>query len=255
MREEAAVKPVEYVFRIDVFQPETLPMGRLAEYLAALAKMFGHPEHTHFRAVEPGSAKLRTAIDPVDAPKVAARLNGVSIGEGAKDALAGKQALEDLLANDNAVATLTEGDSDRVVVAFVGRNRPKPLSFPPFREDTSIDGQLVSIGGRDSSAHAILQDGETLHVGVSMPRSMARELAPLLYGPVIRLFGNGRFERQAGGVWKMSDFKVDRFERLEDRPAREVLESLRTIPGNRVMDADAYTRTAESSDDTGETGL
>lgn len=249
------MKPVEYVFRIDIYDPATLPMGRLAEYLAALAKMFGHPEHTHFVAVEPGSARLRTAVDPVDAPKVEARLNGVSVGEGPKDALAGKQALEDLLANDNALGALTEGDTDRVVVAFVGRNRPKPLTFPPFREDTSIDGQLVSIGGRDSSAHAILQDGDTLHVGVSMPRSMAKDLAPLLYGPVIRLFGNGKFERQVGGVWKMSDFRVDRFERLQDRPAREVLESLRTIPGNRLMDADAYARTVESNDHDGTDGL
>lgn len=234
------MKPVEYVFHIDVFQPETLPMGRLAEYLAALAKMFGHPEHTHFVAVERGSAKLRTAVDPVDAPKVEARLNGVSVGDGTKDALAGKQALEELLANDNALGTLTEGATDRIVVAFIGRNRPKPLSFPPFREDTSVDGQLVSIGGRDTTSHAILQDGDVLHVGLSMPRSMARELAPLLYGPTLRLFGNGKFERLGGGVWKMSDFKVDRFERLDDRPVGEVLEGLRAIPGNRLMDADAY---------------
>src|SRR5689334_6856086 len=107
-------------------------MGRLAEYLAALAKMMGHAEHTHFVGVERGSAKLRTKIDEVDAPKVEARLDGVRIGEGRKDALAGKQALEDVLANANAIATLTVGDSDQVVVPFIGRNRPKPLTFPPF---------------------------------------------------------------------------------------------------------------------------
>lgn len=245
------MKPVEYVFRIDVFQPETMPMARLAEYMAALAKMFGHAERTHFVAVEKGSAKLRTAVDPVDAPKVEARLNGVRIGDAPKDAIAGKLALEDLLANDNAVATLTEGDSDRVVIPFIGRNRPKALTFPPFREDTSIDGVLVKIGGKDPSAHATLQDGEVFHVGVTMRRELARELAPLLYGPTIRMFGNGRFERQPDGVWKMSDFKVDRYERLDERPIGEALTLMRAVPGNRLMEADSYRDVAATRDEDG----
>lgn len=248
------MKPVEYVFRIDVFRPETLPMARLAEYLAALARMFGHPDHTHFVGVEEGSAKLRTAIEPVDAPKVEARLNGLRIGDAPKDALAAKQALEDLLANDNAVGTLTNGDTDQVVVAFIGRNRPKPLIFPPFREDASIDGQLVAIGGRDSTAHATLQDGDVFHVGVTMRREMARDLAKLLYGPSVRMHGNGRFERQSDGMWKMTDFRVDRYEFLDGRPVHEVLEAVRAVPGNRLMDASAY-RDIAALRDGGDEGL
>lgn len=246
------MKSVEYVFRIDVFDPETLPMGRLAQYLAALAKMFGHEEHTHFVRVERGSAKLRTAVDAVDAPKVETRLNGLRLGDGPREALAAKQALDDLLANDNAVGTLTEGDGDRVVMAFPGRTRAKVLTFPPFREDTSIDGVLVSIGGRDTTAHAQLQDGETLHVGVTMPRALARILAPLLYGPTLRLHGNGRFERLASGVWKMTDFRVDRHEILDDRPLHEVLEAARAVPGNGLMDPEAYRDIAAFRDEEGD---
>lgn len=239
---EAAVNPVQYVFHIDVFRPETLPMGRLADYLSALARMMGSTEHTHFVAVEPGSAQLRTEVDPVDAPKVETRLNGLSVGEGPKDGLAAKQHLDDLLANDNAVGVLTEVSTNRVVIAFAGRNRPKPLSFPSFREDTTIDGILVSIGGRDTTAHAQLQDGDVLHTGVSMPRGLARELAPLLYGPVLRLHGSGRFERQASGQWKMSDFKVDRYDRLDARPISDVLNAIRSVPGNGLMEPDAYSQ-------------
>lgn len=234
------MNPVEYVFRIDVFKPETLPMARLAEYLAALARMFGYPDHTHFIGVEEGSAKLRTAIEAVDAPKVETRLNGVRIGDAPRDALAAKQQLEDLLANDNAVGTLTEAGTDRVVVAFVGRNRQKILTFPPFREDASIDGQLVSIGGRDSTAHATLQDGNVVHVGITMRRELARDLAKLLYGPSVRMHGNGRFERQADGTWKMTDFRVDRYEVLDGRSVNDVLDAVRAVAGNRLMDASAY---------------
>ena len=242
------MEPVEYVFRIDAFTPDNLPMARLAEYLTALAKMFGHPDHTHFVRVEPGSAMLRASVEPVDAPKVEARLNSVRVGEGPKDALAAKQVLEELLANDNAVGALSEAATNRVVVPFVGRNRPKPLSFPPFREDTTIDGQLVAIGGRDATAHATLQDGSTFHVGLTMRRELARELAKLLYGPALRLHGNGRFERDAAGTWKMADFRVDRHEVLDERPLHDVLNAIRSVPGNRLLDAEAYRDTSALRD-------
>jgi hypothetical protein len=245
------LKPVEYVFRIDVFTPETLPMGRLALYLAALAKMYGHEEHTHFIGVEPGSARLRTAVDPVDAPKVEARLNNLRIGQGTKDAASAKLLLEDLLANDNAVGALSVGDSDHIIIPFVGRNRPTRIIFPAFREDTTIDGVLVRIGGRDSTAHATLLDGETVHLGVTMSHAMARQLAPLIYGPALRLHGNGRFERQSDGVWKMSDFRVDRHEVLDDRPIHQVLETIREIPGNRLMDESSYRDISAQRDDEG----
>lgn len=232
--------PTEYVFRIDIFTPETLAMGRLAQYLAALAKMLGHEERIHFIGIERGSAKLRTAIDPVDAPKVEARLNGLRVGDGPKESLSAKQTLDEMLANDNAIGELIAAGSGQVILAFAGRNRPRPLAFPAFREDTSIYGVLVSIGGRDHSAHAQLQDGDILHVGITMRRELARQLAKLLYGPTLRLHGNGRFERHANGIWKMSDFRVDRHEVLEERPLRTILDEIRTVPGNRLMEPDAY---------------
>lgn len=234
------IEPTEYVFRIDVFTPATLPLKRMAEYLAALAKMFGHPEHIHFGGLTKGSALLHSTIDPVDAPKVATRLDGIRLGAAPKDALAAKEELENLLANDNAVGDLTNVATGEVVVPFVGRDRPRPILFPPFREDTTIDGQLVNVGGKDTTAHAILQDGDTYHTGITMSRAMAKDLAPLLYGPQLRFFGNGRFERSAGGEWKMTDFRTTYFEKLDDRPAAEALADIRSIPGNGLMAPDVY---------------
>ncbi len=238
------MEPVEYVFSIDAFTPASLPMGRLAEYLAALSKMLGHPEHTHFLRVDHGSAELVHIVDAVDAPKVETRINDIRVGAGPKDGAKARQQLEDLLANDNAVGVLREKATGRVVLPFVGRNRPKPLTFPPFRENASIDGVIVSIGGRDTTAHATLQDGDVFHTGVEMKRDMARDLAPLLYGPAVRLHGNGRFERQTDGVWRMSDFKVERVERLDERPIGEVLAAVREVPNSSLVAPEAYRRAA-----------
>lgn len=242
------MNPIEYVFSIDAFTPNTLPMSRLAEYLAALAKMLGHTEHTHFVRVEEGSAQLIHKVDAVDAPKVETRLNNVRLGQAPKDALKAQKELDDLLANDNAVGTLSERATGRVVVPFLGRNRLKPIVFPAFRENTVIQGQIVSIGGRDSTAHAILQDGDVVHANLSMTREIARELAPLLYGPVVRLHGNGKFERQNEGNWKILDFKVDRYEQLDESLPKDFLLELRAIPGNDLMSSDVYQRLGSRSD-------
>ena len=231
--------PVEYVFRIDVFTPETLPQKRLAEYLAALSRLFAHHEHIHFAGVSEGSAKLHSLVDVVDAPKVATRLDGIRMGGAPKDALAAKEELELLLANDNATGELTHAATGKVVVPFVGRDRPRSIVLPPFREDTAIEGQLVNIGGKDTTAHATLQDGERFHTGIAMSRELARDLAPLLYGPALRLYGNGRFERLAGGEWKMTDFRTHRYEKLSSRPLAEVLSDIAALPNNGLMDPNA----------------
>lgn len=232
--------PTDYVFRIDAFTPETLPMARLAQYLEQLAKLLGHTEHTHFVRVDPGSAQLVHRVDAVDAPKVETRLNGVRLGDAAKDALTAHRALDELLLNDNAVGTLTEAATGRIVVPFVGRSRPKLLGFPSFRQDAAIDGQVVNIGGRDNTAHAILQDGDVYHANISMRRDVARQLAKLLYGPIVRLHGSGRFDRRPDGMWNMLDFRVDRFETLDERSLSETMSALRDIAGNGLMNADAY---------------
>jgi hypothetical protein len=243
------VKPTEFTFLINELTPDTLPMARLAIYLAALAKLIGHDERTHFVGIEPGSVKLVHKVEAVDVPKVENRLYGVLTGNAPKEALAARQVLEDLLANDNADGSLFETGTGRVVIPFVGRNRPKPITFPPFREDTTIQGQIVSVGGKDSTAHAILQDGDVFHAHVSMKRDLARELAKLLYGPTVRLHGNGKFERQNDGVWKMLDFKVERFTLLDDKTVAETLAGLRQVPGNGLMKAESYREILKARDD------
>ena len=52
----------EYRFRIDVFKPDTMPMGRLAEYMADLSQLLGEKEQVHFVRLEEGS-KIELAYD------------------------------------------------------------------------------------------------------------------------------------------------------------------------------------------------
>lgn len=243
------MKDIEYVFSIDAFTPDNLPMGRLAEYLIVLAKLMGHRDNTHFVSLEPGSAMVVHKVEHVDAPKVEARLARIRMGDAPKEALRARSDLDDLLANDNAVGTLSERATGRVIIPFPGRNRPKPIAFPPFRENASIFGQVVRVGGTDDTAHAILQDGDISYTNINMSREIAKQLAHRLYGPLVRLHGNGRFERQPDGEWRMLDFRVERFDDLDDKELSLSLQSLREIDGNGLMLNDAYWQSRKLAED------
>jgi hypothetical protein len=244
------MRSVVYVFRIDAFSPGTLPMARLADYMAQLAKLIGHAEHTHFIGVEEGSAKLVHTVDEEDAEGVRGRLSDVAAGTGPKDALAARAKLDDLLAEDQAVGELCERGG-AVILPFPGRLREKPLTFPAFRQDGAIEGQVVSIGGKDASAHAILQDGDITLTGLTMKRGLARDLAQYLYGPKVRLTGNGRWERHPDGAWKLLEFRVEGFKTLDEKPLAEVLQELRRLPGNGLMKDSAYRDVINLSSDDG----
>ena len=225
----------EYTFRIDAFTPDTLPMARLAEYMAALAELIGSQTSTHFVRLAPGSARVVARIDEQDATKVQRRLSIVEGPQAEPGVVKAFKALDDLLADDNAIGEVINPQG-AVIIPFPGRNRPRPLAFPAFRQDGSLDGEIVSIGGKDKTAHIILRDGVITYSNIELTHALARELAPRLYGPKVRLVGRGRWERHPDGAWKLLSFTVDRYDVLDDAPLSEVLADIRGVPDNGLMD-------------------
>ena len=118
--------PRQYRLKIDVFSVDSLPMGRLAEYMAELARLLGEQEHVHFSHLENGSAVLVSNIDELALPKVAERVQKVREGRAPKEAMQAFRTLDGLLAKDNAVAVLIPPDCTNVI-EFPGRTRPKPV--------------------------------------------------------------------------------------------------------------------------------
>ncbi|MES2173873.1 MAG: hypothetical protein V4523_07985 [Pseudomonadota bacterium] len=238
------VDDTEYRFRIGAFSPATIPMGRLAEYMGALADMIGHKERTHFVTLDEGSTDIVHRVESVDAPKVEQRLLAISYGNADKAAMKAFDRLNDLLANDNAIGAL----AGPVNILFAGRDKTKPVVYPPIRQSGSIIGQVVNIGGKDSTAHVILENEGVIYSNCELTRSMARDLAQHLYGPTIRLNGSGKWQRLEDGQWKLHAFKVDSFDVLDDAPLDEVLRRIATIEGNGLMSNDVYAAMIELRD-------
>jgi hypothetical protein len=67
--------PREYRFKITAYTPATIPMARLAEYMAELAVVLGEEEHVHFVRLQKGSTVLVHNIEN----EIFCKLTGASL--------------------------------------------------------------------------------------------------------------------------------------------------------------------------------
>lgn len=221
----------EYRFVIDAFKPDTLPMKRFAEYVRDLARLLGHENEVHFDRVEEGSVEAVITVDEPAQPKVAKRLASVAAGEGGDEAVSAFEDIDKRLASDNAVGILKAVDGENVV-AFPGRERTQPLEYPTFNEPATLEGTLVSLRGLDKTKHAQLHDGTDLITGIEATDiELLQRLRNYLFGPPIRLIGQGRFQRSAEGTWSMKSFRIHEFEPLDTQSFEETVTKLRSLRG------------------------
>lgn len=227
----------QYRLKIDVFSVDSLPMSRLAEYMAELAVLLGERERVHFSHLEKGSAVLVSNIEPVAFPKVENRIAQVREGSAPKDAMQAYKNIDNLLAKDGAVAVLA-GPSTENVIEFPGRSRPKPVRYGPFREVGTLDGRIFRIGGRDETIPIWLKDGEVEYHCNVRGEEVARRLAPYYLNGIVRVHGSGKWVREENGTWKLEQFDIGDFEVLDDSPMTEVVTKLRAVEGGTWHDSE-----------------
>ena len=240
----------QYRLKIDVFSVETLPMSRLAEYMSELAKLLGDQEHVHFSHLEPGSAVLVSSVEDTAVPKVGERLQKVQHGHGPKDAMQAHKALDTLLAKDNAIATLTANDGAEIFF-FPGRTRPKPIRYGPFREDGSLDGTVIRLGGRDESIPILLKDAEGAEYPCQTTVELSKKLAHYYRGATVRVHGNGKWLREENGSWTLQQFDISSFEVIDDNPLVDVVEKLRAVTGSEWSNDTSLSNVDELRQDEG----
>ena len=220
----------EYRFRIDAYSPDTLPMVRLADYMGELARLLGNTDQVHFDRLEEGSAVLVQRVEPEAAAEVKERIQALAQRNAPQDVVKAFTTVNRLLADDNATGSLQESGGAEVI-RFPGREEPAPVTFGAFNQTGVLDGVLIRIGGRDDTVPAHLHDGDTIHL-CNASREMARRLAVHLYGPPLRVHGEGRWERDADGCWMMRRFNITDFDELDDAPLGQIVERLRAVEGS-----------------------
>ncbi len=226
----------EYRFRIDAFTPDTLPMARLAQYMADLATMLGEQDSVHFVRIEKSSAVLVHQIEDDAAPRVKERVNRVRRGDGPGDAMKAFRETNKRLKADNSVGTLT-GDGEAEIIRFPGREMEEPVVFGPFNQEGTLDGKVIMVGGKSDPVPVHLEQGATVYI-CQAKRDIARTLGRYLFQSELRVRGEGRWTREADGTWTLNRFTIYSFEVLDDEPLSAVVAKLREIPGSGWQDVD-----------------
>jgi hypothetical protein len=222
----------EYRLRIDAFTPATLPMKRLAEYMAEFARLLGEPERVHFVRVDEGSAVLVSRIDTQAETKVAKRLLEVRSGVGDPEGIKAEKRIDAMLATDEAIGQLLDQNGAEII-PFPGRSRPKPLRYGPFREDGVLEGILIRIGGKDDSVPVWLRDATVIHKCMAKEELARRISVHYPAGDFLRVWGTGRWMREEDGSWSMERFDIREFEPLDAASLSEVIRKLHAVQGAR----------------------
>ncbi|MEM9624331.1 MAG: hypothetical protein AAF993_22010 [Pseudomonadota bacterium] len=236
--------PKHLIYKLNIdgsYKPGTIPMQRLSEYMADLAMLLGEPSSVHFDRMEEGSAVLVATIDEPAIPKVTQRVMSIGRGEAPDDLRKVFVQLDKRLADDNAVGSLSafpDDDSGAVVLSFPGKERPKPIDYGLIRQQGTIEGVPVRVGGQDKTAHLILEDRNQTYSRINLTREQASKIGHYLYTKVIRLHGSGSWRRDENGQWQLERFRVDRFEVLDEVPVREVLDRIRSVEGSGWKDVE-----------------
>ena len=216
----------QFRFKIDSYTPATIPMKRLAEYMAELALLLGHEKSVHFIGLEEGSAVLVQTVEAPEYPKVVDRVTSLNRGEARPEVIKAFTKLDAMLANDNAIGVLSDGGLGSVV-KFPGRERPAALAYGAFTQDGSLDGTLIRVGGKDDTVPVHLQDGERIYP-CNTTRELAREMAVHIFGAPLRVHGSGRWRRHPDGGWEMK-FQVSSYEVLDSTDLLSVVAKLRAV--------------------------
>ncbi len=213
-----------YELYIDAFTPDTIPMARLAQYMASFAELLGNRDHVHFGRLRSGSLTVAARVDEVARPKVSRRMEEIRLGgqvsESARKAF---NDIDEKLAGDNATGHIQKGSVK--LIEFPGRLRPVEEKLGPVVQPCSLDGEVIMIGGRDSTINVHLKAPDQTHHCVTT-REIARRLAPHIFG-LIRLVGTGTWARLESGGWILKRFEIADFQTLDETPLSKLFEGLR----------------------------
>jgi hypothetical protein len=220
---------VHYDFRIDALTPETLRLGRFAEYVSALRTVFGSSEDVHFSKVRRGSAVLEFWAPQKAAPKIDARLRLVG-GTDMPPDLAGRwREINTLLRRDNASARITR-KGGVTLARFAGARAP--LAQEAIVHETgTLDGTVVGVKGVDDSVQVWIRTDDGIVQNCNAKRDIARQLAPL-WDCYVRLVGKGKWRRGGDRCWTLEEFDILSFEQLSDAPLVQVIAEVQAIDAN-----------------------
>jgi hypothetical protein len=217
----------EYRLKINAFSPETMPMKRLAEYLADMAVLLGEESHVHLIGIESSSTCPVVLVDWEAEPKVIDRVQKARNAEGPEDAQRAIENINARLRRDNASADLISPSQSRIL-EFPGIRIEQPIEWPSINQAAELYGIPIWVGGRAELSNVDLLDGNAEWKCLT-ERAKAIAIAPHIYRGTLRVFGRGRWRKTPAGPWDLERFVIEDFEVVRVTSIEQTIEELRAV--------------------------
>lgn len=219
----------ELRFVIPAYSPETMPLGRLIEYLQQIATIIGDPNSIHLVDIEKSSTAPVFLVQKRIALEARVISAKVERGEGTREQARAFRRIGTMLhrdARDAGRPAVLKGVDNRILLRIpVAIDDPEVITG--VRQATSFDGELIKAGGAGENPSLQMRDLEgNIYSGFTTSKPLAKEMAALLYEPV-RVSGVGIWNRSSEGRWTLERMHVQSYEPLEDEDLSLVLEKLR----------------------------
>lgn len=217
-----------FSFTVPGYTPETMPLDRLMEYLNQLVIILGTPSELHLIAIEKSSTRPVLAMRHDVATRARNRAREVRQGGGSARRREAFHTIRRMVTEDGgkpAVLKAKEGQ----ILEFPSADLGADQIIHAVRQQTTLEGMLVRVGGIGENAQLLIQElsGKVV-AGCTASRSLAQEMAPLIYKP-IRVSGVGSWQRTEQGKWEINRLHVQSFEQLEADEHEDVVAKLQGI--------------------------
>jgi hypothetical protein len=218
-----------YEFHINKFTLKTIPLKRLGEYIAALGKVFGSDARVHFSELIEGSVGVLSRVEAEASAAVWERVQMAPTMDAPSELAKAYKAINDMLYEDGTSAELKRCDIK--VLNFLGSEIKKPPKMGPIAQSIEVDGILVRVGGKDKTAHVLIEDSDSAVWSFEVSREQAKAVALHLFGGPIRVVGTIRWMRDEDGIWQQipHSAKATEFTPLNPDSLAAVVSDIRTL--------------------------
>ncbi|MDB5692130.1 MAG: hypothetical protein JWO81_1193 [Alphaproteobacteria bacterium] len=217
-----------FKFTLPGYTPDEMPLDRLIEYLNQLSIILGQPGDLHLIGIEKSSTRPVLAMRHDVAFKARARARQVAEGGGSARRREAFDTIRRMVAQDGGKpAVLKSGNAQ--ILKFPSADIGLDQVIQSVRQQTSIEGTLVRVGGIGENAQLLIQEmSGNVIAGCTASRSVAQAMAPLIYH-AIRVSGIGSWHRTEEGRWAITRLHVQSFDPLDESELEDVVARLRSL--------------------------
>lgn len=217
-----------FEFTVPGYTPDTMPLDRLMEYLGQLAIILGQPSDLHLVAIERSSTRPVLMMRHDVAARARTRVSEVRQGGGSVRRREAFHTIRRMVSEDGGVPAVLRAREGELL-EFPGVALGADQVVHSVRQQTSLEGTLVRVGGIGDNAQLLIQDlSGVVIAGCTASRALAREMGPHIYRP-LRVSGIATWHRTAAGNWEISRLHVQTFDPLEEDEHEDALTQLNAV--------------------------